>query len=87
LEVAGPAPIPHERASDIHERTNDFAEHYISFVEFADPAQFANVDVYAEKGSGIDTVVGSGSTHSRQGNCSTPRRGSSHATATSTRKT
>ena len=31
------------------------ADCYIGFVEFADPRQFPNVDVYAEKGSGIDT--------------------------------
>jgi lysophospholipase-3 len=36
------------------------AEHYIGFVQFVDPAHFPNVDVYAEKGSGIDTVVGIG---------------------------
>jgi lysophospholipase-3 len=36
------------------------AEHYIGFVQFIDPAHFPNVDVYAEKGSGIDTVVGIG---------------------------
>jgi len=36
------------------------AEHYIGFVQFIDPAAFPNVDVYAEKGSGIDTVVGIG---------------------------
>jgi lecithin-cholesterol acyltransferase len=36
------------------------AEHYIGFVQFIDPAHFPNVDVYAEKGSGIDTVVGVG---------------------------
>jgi lecithin-cholesterol acyltransferase len=36
------------------------AEHYIGFVQFIDPADFPNVDVYAEKGSGIDTVVGIG---------------------------
>jgi lecithin-cholesterol acyltransferase len=34
------------------------ADHYIGFVKFADPAHFPNVDVYAEKGSGIDTIVG-----------------------------
>jgi lecithin-cholesterol acyltransferase len=34
------------------------AEHYIGFVQFIDRAHFPNVDVYAEKGSGIDTVVG-----------------------------
>jgi lysophospholipase-3 len=38
----------------------ELAEHYIGFVQFADPAHFPNVDVYAEKGSGIDTVVGIG---------------------------
>ena len=36
------------------------AEHYIGFVQFIDPAHFPNVDVYAEKGSGIETVVGIG---------------------------
>jgi lecithin-cholesterol acyltransferase len=39
---------------------NEFAKRYIGFVEFADPAHFPNVDVYAEKGSGIDTLVGLG---------------------------
>jgi lecithin-cholesterol acyltransferase len=34
------------------------ANHYIGFVKFADRAHFPNVDVYAEKGSGIDTIVG-----------------------------
>jgi len=34
------------------------ADYYIGFVRFTDPADFPNVDVYAEKGSGIDTVVG-----------------------------
>jgi lecithin-cholesterol acyltransferase len=38
----------------------ELAEHYIGFVQFIDPAHFPNVDVYAEKGSGIDTVVGIG---------------------------
>lgn len=36
----------------------DIAKYYIGFVKFADPASFPNVDVYGEKGSGIDTVVG-----------------------------
>jgi lecithin-cholesterol acyltransferase len=36
----------------------DIAEHYIGFVRFADRAHFPLVDVYAEKGSGIQTVVG-----------------------------
>jgi lecithin-cholesterol acyltransferase len=34
------------------------ADHYIGFVKFADRAHLPNVDVYAEKGSGIPTVVG-----------------------------
>jgi lysophospholipase-3 len=36
------------------------ADFYIGFVDFADPSAFPNVDVYAEKGSGIETVVGIG---------------------------
>jgi lecithin-cholesterol acyltransferase len=36
----------------------DIADYYIGFVEFVDPAFFPDVDVYAEKGSGIETVVG-----------------------------
>jgi lecithin-cholesterol acyltransferase len=36
------------------------ADHYIGFVKFADPASFPNVDVYAEKGSGLETLVGIG---------------------------
>ena len=35
-------------------------EAYIGGVPFADPAHFPNVDVYAEKGSGIETLVGLG---------------------------
>src|SRR5207342_433878 len=38
------------------------ANYYIGGVPFADPAHFPNVDVYAEKGSGIDTLVGLGLT-------------------------
>ena len=41
-------------------RALELAEHYIGFVQFIDSAHFPNVDVYAEKGSGIDTVVGIG---------------------------
>ena len=37
---------------------NPIANHYIGFVKFADPSHFPRVDVYAEKGSGIATVVG-----------------------------
>jgi lecithin-cholesterol acyltransferase len=36
------------------------ADYYIGFVDFADPSAFPDVDVYAEKGSGIETVVGIG---------------------------
>jgi lysophospholipase-3 len=34
------------------------ASYYIGFLKFTDPADFPYVDVYAEKGSGIPTVVG-----------------------------
>jgi lysophospholipase-3 len=34
------------------------ARHYIGFVKFADRAHFPDVDVHAQKGSGIPTVVG-----------------------------
>ena len=34
------------------------ADYYIGFVKFHNPANFPRVDVYAEKGSGIPTVVG-----------------------------
>jgi lecithin-cholesterol acyltransferase len=36
----------------------ELAPHYTGFVKFADPASFPNVDVYAEKGSGLATIVG-----------------------------
>ena len=36
----------------------DLGAYYIGFVKFADPASFPNVDVYAEKGSGIPSLVG-----------------------------
>ena len=36
------------------------ADYYIGVVPFADPAHFPNVDVYAEKGSGLETLVGLG---------------------------
>jgi len=39
---------------------NDVGDFYIGFVDFADEAHFPNVDVYAEKGSGLDTLVGLG---------------------------
>jgi len=38
--------------------SQELADYYIGFVEFADPAHFPNVDIYAEKGSGIPTAVG-----------------------------
>jgi lecithin-cholesterol acyltransferase len=38
----------------------EIADYYVGFVRFADPASFPDVDVYAEKGSGIETVVGLG---------------------------
>src|SRR5256886_664632 len=38
----------------------ELAEHYIGFVQFIDPEHFPNLGIYAEKGSGIDTVVGIG---------------------------
>ena len=41
---------------------NAIADYYIGFAAFADPAHFPNVDVYAEKGSGIETLVGLGLT-------------------------
>ncbi|AHI00128.1 hypothetical protein GCM10010174_82410 [Kutzneria viridogrisea] len=36
----------------------EIAEHYIGFVRFAQPRWFPDVDVHAEKGSGLPTVVG-----------------------------
>ncbi len=39
---------------------NPIADKYIGFVDFADRAHFPNVDVYAEKGSGLETLVGLG---------------------------
>ena len=41
-------------------QAEEIANYYIGFVKFADPAHFPYVDVYAEKGSGIATVVGIG---------------------------
>lgn len=34
------------------------ADYYIGFLHMSDPSSFPNVDVYAERGSGIPTVVG-----------------------------
>ena len=36
------------------------ADYYIGFLHMSDPSSYPNVDVYAEKGSGIETVVGLG---------------------------
>ena len=59
------------------------ADYYIGFVEFADPSAFPNVDVYAEKGSGIETARrASVWTISRSGRSWTTRTRSSRATAT-----
>jgi lecithin-cholesterol acyltransferase len=38
----------------------EIGPHYIGFVRFQQPPYFPNVDVYAEKGSGLDTLVGIG---------------------------
>jgi lysophospholipase-3 len=49
----------HRLFADAHLRwVIPIADHYIGFVKFADPAHFPRVDVHAEKGSGIATVVG-----------------------------
>jgi lecithin-cholesterol acyltransferase len=39
-------------------RAKRLADRYIGFVGFTDPSDFPGVDVYAEKGSGIETPVG-----------------------------
>ncbi|AWS46095.1 hypothetical protein [Streptosporangium sp. 'caverna'] len=36
----------------------EIADHYIGFIAFADARSFPEVDVYAERGSGLATVVG-----------------------------
>ena len=41
-------------------QAREIADFYVGFVHFADADSFPNVDVYAEKGSGIDTLVGLG---------------------------
>ncbi|WP_040590488.1 lipase/acyltransferase domain-containing protein [Methylobacter marinus] len=40
--------------------SQDLAAAYIGLVKFNEPQNFPNVDVYAEKGSGLDTLVGLG---------------------------
>jgi lecithin-cholesterol acyltransferase len=49
------------------------AQHYIGFVRFTDAAHFPNVDVRAEKGSGIPTAVGIGLRSLRVGQVVGPR--------------
>jgi len=39
-------------------REKEIANYYIGFLRMSSPSSFPHVDVYAEKGSGIDTVVG-----------------------------
>ena len=64
------------------------ANYYIGGVPFADRAHFPNVDVYAEKGSGIETLVGLGLADLTVGPARDQLRpSSSPATATSTRRT
>jgi lecithin-cholesterol acyltransferase len=36
----------------------DIADYYVGFAKIAEPGSFPDVDVYAEKGSGVPTVVG-----------------------------
>ncbi len=36
----------------------ELADHYLGFVKFAPQENFPNVDVYAEIGSGLPTIVG-----------------------------
>ncbi len=38
----------------------EIGPYYIGFIRFQQPPYFPNVDVYAEKGSGLDTLVGIG---------------------------
>jgi lecithin-cholesterol acyltransferase len=38
----------------------ELGPYYIGFIKFRQPPYFPNVDVYAEKGSGLDTLVGIG---------------------------
>ncbi len=45
----------------------EIARYYIGFVRFTDPRSFPNVDVDAEKGSGIPTVVGASLPNLRTG--------------------
>jgi len=53
-----PAEYPHLFEDAGLPWAREIADYYIGFVEFGDPSAFPNVDVYAEKGSGIETIVG-----------------------------
>ena len=66
---------------------NPIADYYIGGVPFSDPAHFPNVDVYAEKGSGIETLVGLGLSDLTVGQLVTAPRSSSRATVTSIKRT
>ena len=63
------------------------ADYYIGFLHMADRSSFPGVDVYAEKGSGIDTVVGLGLNDLTVGQPLNPANPVFTATATSTRRT
>lgn len=39
-------------------QAREIADYYIGFLKMSEPSSFPHVDVYAEKGSGISTVVG-----------------------------
>ena len=41
-------------------RAIPIADRYVGFLHMSDPSSYPNVDVYAEKGSGIETLVGIG---------------------------
>jgi lecithin-cholesterol acyltransferase len=50
----------------------ELGSYYIGFVRFEQPPFFPNVDVYGEKGSGLDTVVGVGLPNLSVGQVVTP---------------
>ena len=45
-------------SDDGRSELDETAHHYIGFVKFSDRRHFPEVDVAAEKGSGLETVVG-----------------------------
>ena len=63
------------------------AERYVGFLHMSDPSSYPGVDVYAEKGSGIETIVGIGLPISPRVNCLATMRPSSLGTGMSTRRT